>query len=45
MRQTRLEPKQDHLEELVNLMVDFDMVKVGSEGAVEKVHQNLAEYL
>lgn len=38
-------PNKTTFEELVNLMVDADMVKVASENAAEKVKTNLAEYL
>lgn len=38
-------PSKTSFEDLINIMVDSDMAKVASEGAVEKVRTNLAEYL
>lgn len=41
----RWNPCKTSFEELVNLMVDYDMAKVASDHAAEKVRTNLAEYL
>lgn len=38
-------PNKTSFEELVKIMVDFDMAKVAAEGAAAKVRTNLAEYL
>ena len=39
------DPHKTSFNELVNLMVDFDMAKIASERVAEKVKTNLAEYL
>ena len=38
-------PNKTSFEELVKIMIDSDMAKVGAEGAAAKVRTNLAEYL